>query len=500
MSAPTGRLLLATIALLVASAVASWLILATASRGYSDELTQRLNRNIAMYVAAEAPLIRGGRIDEAQLTRLAHQATVINPIAEVYLLDPNGSVIGSRNEGRLELQRVDVSQIREFLSGAAHGPIYGSDPRNAVTSRIFSAAEILDGSRLQGYVYVVLGGAASHSVAATLADSQILRAAVQTSLIVLLLAAIAAWALTAWLTRPLHKLHSRVVQLRHRYAAREMTGPANHSIDLAVVSGAVEALAASLAGQVNRLEQADRLRRDLYASISHDLRTPLTAMRGYLDTLARTDRPLSANRQREFITIAVRHCERLSRLVDQVFSLARLDATTVRLHREPVAITELAQDVVSKYQGLAESSRTRLHLDINTDAPAVLADIGMLETVLQNLLDNALRHTPAGGEIVVGVSARAACVEILVSDTGAGIAQADLERLQLPYEIGTGGRTGFGLAIVNRVLSLHGSALHLVSVVGVGTRASFTLAAASDEIPASDSEIFSCSREEVVMS
>jgi signal transduction histidine kinase len=500
MNAPTVRLLLATITLLAVSAIASWLILASASRGYADELTQRLNRNIAMYVVAEAPLIHEGRIDEAQLTRLAHQATVINPIAEVYLLDPTGSIIGSRGSEKPAVGRVDVRRIREFLSRTARGPIYGTDPRDPATPRVFSAAAILEGTQLQGYVYVVLGGEKSLGVAATLADSHILRAGVLTSLIVLLLAAIAAWALTAWLTRPLHQLHARVVQLRHQYVARAMADPANHSINLAVVSDAVDALAASLAGQVSRLEQADRMRRDLYASISHDLRTPLTAMRGYLDTLARTDRVLSADRRHEFISIAVRHCERLSRLVDQVFSLARLDATTVRLHREPVAITELAQDVVSKYQGLAESTRTRLHLDINTEAPAVLADIGMLETVLQNLLDNSLRHTPAGGEIVVAVSARPTGVEVTVSDTGTGIAQSDLERLQLPYEIGAGGRTGFGLAIVIRVLNLHGSSLHLVSSVGVGTRATFTLAAMADIAPRLRDDRLFQRREEVVMS
>ena len=130
----------------------------------------------------------------------------------------------------------------------------------------------------------------------------------------------------------------------------------------------------------------------------------------------------------------------------------------------------------------------------------MLTDIGMLETVLQNLLDNALRHTPSGGEIVVGVRARETGVEVSVSDNGAGIAQTDLERLQLPYEVGAGGRTGFGLAIVNRVLGLHGSALHLTSTIGVGTRATFTLAALGDVAPVLHGTEFTGRREEVVMS
>jgi signal transduction histidine kinase len=481
MTAPAGRLLLATVALLAAMAIAGGWVLAQASRGFSDELTQRLNRNIAMYVVAEAPLIHDGQVDEAQLTRLAHQAMVINPIAEVYLLDPAGQVIGERADGALASSAVDLDPIREFLSGDGRGPIYGNDPRSPGAQRVFSAAGIFQGTKLEGYVYVVLGGAPSESAATTLAGSYILRAAAITTLVVLLLAAVAAWALTAWLTRPLHNLHRRVVQLGDDYGGRASAAAPERRIDLDTVRESVESLAAQLAAQVTGLEQADRMRRDLYVSISHDLRTPLTAMRGYLDTLARDDQRIPLDRQRAFIGVAVRHCERLSRLVDQVFALARLDATTVCLHSEPVAVAELAQDVVTKFQGLAESARVRLRLAVDPHAPAVPADIGMLETVLQNLIDNALRHTRAGGEVVVCVRTVGETVETIVNDTGAGIAPSDLERLQRPFEIGPGGRTGLGLAIVKRVLDLHGSSLRLTSAPGEGTAAAFTLATAVEQ-------------------
>jgi two-component system OmpR family sensor kinase len=477
MTAPAGRLLAATIALLAALAVGSWLILANAARGYSDELTQQLNRSIAMYVVAEAPLIRGGRIDEPQLARLARQAMVINPMAEVYLLDPHGRIIGRSMNAPIVASTVALPPIRAFLAGRRGGPVYGTDPRDPQAERVFSAAEIRNESGLEGYVYVVLGGAASQGAAATIAGSYILRAALVTSLVVLSLAAIAAWALTAWLTRPLRELHGRVVQLGEEHGGGGSRWGDGHVIDLDAVRAAVETLATRLAAQVASLQQADRLRRELYASISHDLRTPLTAMRGYLDTLLRDDRPLPVERQRAFIAIAVRHCERLSRLVDQVASLARLDATTVRLRPEPVALTELAQDVVTKFQGLAESASIHLHLEVDPQAPPVIADIGMLETVLQNLLDNALRHTPRGGEIVVSVNACETSVETAVRDSGTGIAASELERLQQPFEVGVGGRTGLGLAIVKRVLDLHGTELRLSSMPGAGTTVAFVLPA-----------------------
>ena len=199
LSPPAGRLLAATIALLIALAITSWLILANAARGYSDELTQRLNRNIAMYVVAEGPLIRQGRVDEPQLTRLAHQAMVINPMAEVYLLDATGKIIGHRIKARLAAQAVDLAPIRAFLSQPSSAPIYGADPRDARARRVFSAAEIRTDGRLEGYVYVVLGGVASETTATPIAGSYILRAALITLLVVSLLAAAAAFALTAYM-------------------------------------------------------------------------------------------------------------------------------------------------------------------------------------------------------------------------------------------------------------------------------------------------------------
>lgn len=477
MSPPAGRLLAATIVLLIALALSSWLILANAARGYSDELTQRLNRNIAMYVVAEAPLIRKGRVDEAQLTRLAHQAMVINPMAEVYLLDRLGRIVGQRIKEPLASDEVDLEPIRAFIREPTRAPVYGSDPRDTHTRRVFSAEQIRDQGELQGYVYVVLGGAPRQSIAAIIVGSYILRAALITLLLVLLFAAAAAWALTMWLTRPLRELHARVVQLshEHRAATPDARVMRPHAPDLSAVRDAIESLATRLAAQVEELKQADRLRRELYASISHDLRTPLTAMRGYLDTLATDEKPLAQERRRAFIEIAVKHCERLTRLVDQLFSLARLDSAAVRLRPEPVALTELAQDIVTKLQGLAEQAGVRLRLEVDPRAPPVMADIGMLETVLQNLIDNALRHTPAGTEVVVSVQSGEGAVETTVRDTGGGIPTESIQRCLYPKEIGPNRRTGLGLAIVKRVLKLHGAELQLESAVGVGTTATFVL-------------------------
>jgi signal transduction histidine kinase len=474
-NALANRLLAGILLLLAVLALSNWFILTQAARSFSDELTQQLNGSIAMYVVREAPLIHSGVVNTTLLARLARQAMVVNPMAEVYLLDPRGGIIGRRADAATTVTSIDLGPIRAFLAGTAAGPLYATDPRHVDRPRVFSAAEVRDHGQLEGYVYVVLGGAQAASLREALSGSYILRAALGMLLVLLVLAALAAWALTLWLTRPIRQLHDRVLQLGKDLGAGTLGAQVQGASTLGDVRNVFEILAKKLHAQVIELRQADRLRRELFTNVSHDLRTPLTAMRGYIDTIALNSDQLSRERQREFIAIASRHCDRLNRLVDQIFSLARLDVAAIRLRPEPVSLAELAQDIVKKYQLLAESMRLRLQLEIDPRAPQVAADIGLLETVFENLLDNAMRHSAAGSEIVVSVATTGDNVRAQVSDRGSGIETADLQRITQRFESGSGGRTGLGLAIVTRILELHGSALELTSTPGRGTTAAFGL-------------------------
>src|SRR5262249_55659185 len=148
--------------------------------------------------------------------------------AEVYLLDPAGRIVGHRIKAPLAQGAVDLAPVRAALAEPASAPIYGADPRDASARRVFSAAEVRDGGQLEGYVYVVLGGGASRSTATTIVGSYILRAALITLMLVLALAAVAAWALTTWLTRPLRELHARVVQLGDEHSASSASDVAGH--------------------------------------------------------------------------------------------------------------------------------------------------------------------------------------------------------------------------------------------------------------------------------
>ena len=474
------RLLVSTCVLLTLMLVASWIVGTLSARRFADEMNQALNRSIAMYIVDRGPLVVDGEVMEGRLRDVAAQAMVLNPAVSIYLLDPAGRVIWPRTAA--SNRRVDLRPIREFLAAdaAQHVAIYGDDPAQPSSQRVFSVAPVRSSQRDSGYVYVLLGGAERGALVRSIADSHILRAGSGGLLLMLGFALCAAWALTIHLTQPLTRLHGRIVDAGLELGVAIDQAPARSRSDLEQISAVFDALAKRIRCQLDDLRSGDRLRRDLYAQASHDLRTPLTAMRGYLETLAADDGALGLKRRAQFTQVALRHCDRLQRLVEQIFVLARLETAVLPIKPEPVVAGELVQDVVASLQLDADRAGIDLRIEICPDAPPVTADIALLETVLVNLLDNALRHAPRGGRVSVRVQVEPAVagVAIAVCDNGPGIAAADLDRVRRPFETGPGGRTGLGLAIVHRIVELHGSALQIDSALGKGTELRFVLAAA----------------------
>jgi signal transduction histidine kinase len=222
------------------------------------------------------------------------------------------------------------------------------------------------------------------------------------------------------------------------------------------------------------LVRATGERNSLIENLAHDLRTPLTSLRGYLDRLNLNDEALSDADRGRFIGIAVRQAERLFRLVRELFELVRLDDPLARLTLERFCPAEILQDVVGEFASIAAGRSIVCALDPGAESVQIVGDISLFQRLIDNLVDNALSHTPAGGRITVRLAAVADGIVLEVSDTGRGIERGHLERIFDRYERGdTTGRSpgaGLGLAIVKRILELHGGSIAVDSQVGVGTR------------------------------
>jgi signal transduction histidine kinase len=219
------------------------------------------------------------------------------------------------------------------------------------------------------------------------------------------------------------------------------------------------------------------------ANVSHDLRTPLAAIRGYLETLQIKDAELTAAEKRRYLAIAVQHSERLTRLVTELFELARLDAGEIRLRPESLSPAELVQDVTRTYEIVARQRSVQLKMDLAGDAPPVRADIALIQRVLVNLLDNALKHTPSGGTVNVSLVATDSGVRVAVTDSGKGIARDDLRHIFDRFYRGRNDPraqsdgAGLGLAIVRKILDLHHTTIDVENMPGAGARFAFDLPA-----------------------
>lgn len=187
---------------------------------------------------------------------------------------------------------------------------------------------------------------------------------------------------------------------------------------------------------------------------------------------------LSEAEKKRYLEIALAQSQKVGALAQSLFELARLEYGVVKLHKEPFAIGELLQDVCQKFELTAHTRRIQLLADIEPGLPLVAADVSLIERVLTNLLDNALRHTPEGGDIKIRLWSNADMLMLEVSDSGPGIPQELRDGLFIrPSILHSSRRTegGLGLMIVRQILQLHGSDIRLVDIPGRGASFHFGL-------------------------
>jgi len=236
------------------------------------------------------------------------------------------------------------------------------------------------------------------------------------------------------------------------------------------------ALQAQIADRTRALQRANQERNAMIENLAHDLRTPLTALRGYLDHINMKEERLSDMERGRFVGIAVRQAERLSRLVGELFELVRLDAPSPRLALEQFAPADIVQDVVLEFASIARARAVSCEFALApaADMAQIVGDISLFQRLVENLVDNAVRHTPAGGRVIVRLDADARDILLDVIDTGLGIPPQDIERIFNRYERGDTNSqesgAGLGLAIVHRILELHHGSISVDSDLGHGTR------------------------------
>jgi signal transduction histidine kinase len=468
--------------LLACCGASAWLQLGASTR-QEREVTQRLSFGLAAHIAGNAELMRSGGLNPGAVHDLFDKLMAVNPSVEVYLLDPQGRILAqAAPAGHLKHDHVDLAPVRSLLDGAAL-PILGDDPRGEGSAKVFSAAPLKVDGRDAGYVYVVLSGEDRDAISAHIAAVSVLRTTLWSMALVALLGLLAGLAAFRLITRPLRDLTAAVQAFdQDGVAALGNTRPALQRVaggsdEIATLGQSFVQMTQRIAEQWQALRAQDQQRRELFANISHDLRTPLTSLHGYLETLLTKADSLDSSDGRRYLEIALGQSRKVGRLAQELFELARLEYGVVQPDKERFALADLVQDVFQKFELAAEARRLRLVPQIDQGLPSVHADLGMIERVLTNLLDNAIRHTPEGGEIAVRLAHDRGGVQVEVSDTGPGIPH-ELQPVLFTrpaFASGSERGGGLGLMIVRRILQLHGSDIVLVRRPGRGAVFAFGL-------------------------
>ncbi len=475
-----AKLSLIFLILILALGVGSLAIAFSAARHLFDETEQVLNREYASSIALELqPMVEKG-FSESGIKGAIHYMMVLNPMVEIYLIDGDGNIKAyfTHPAESLSQDSIDIVPLEKFISSNGLESVLGEDPRAGGKRKPFSAAPLLMGKD-HGYVYVILRGQSYDRSFKMLRSSYYIRTGLSTFFFAFLATLIAGLFLFFFLTRRLRHLSSAVKAFEageydYRVAIRGYD-------ELGALGSAFNEMAASIEAGVEKLHQAEHQRSDLITNISHDLRSPLTSIRGHLETMLLKDMKVTDKEGREFLEISLKNVSSFQKLVEELFELAKLETHQIKLRNEAFQIAELVQDVVLKIKPRAEASQIKLTIDQPEELPAISGDIGMIERVLTNLLENAITHTPEKGQVNISIIPGKEILMITVSDTGSGIAGEDLPyiferfyRADKSRDRRTPG-TGLGLAIAKEIIGLHRGRIEASSPDGNGAIFSISL-------------------------
>ncbi len=232
---------------------------------------------------------------------------------------------------------------------------------------------------------------------------------------------------------------------------------------------------------ISDIKRLEKVRRDFVANVSHELRTPVAVIKGYAETLITDGHNMDHEKAVHFNKIIYNHAERLTSLISDLLTLSQLESGKLELNMQPTTIHGALNRACSLLETKARDKEISLRKEIDEESPSVLADLGRLEQVFINLLDNAIKYTPQNGVIVVTAKDQGEIVRIDVTDTGIGIPAKDLPRIfERFYRVDTArsrelGGTGLGLSIVKHIVQAHGGIVSVESKPGKGSTFSFTL-------------------------
>lgn len=445
----------------------------TTAEMYFQETRQKLDIDIASHIASENDCFTGDSVNTEILKEVFHNVMIINPSIEVYLLDKTGRILMyfAPNHSIL-IDKVPLDPINEFISTGEKDFLMGIDPKNPVRKKAFSAAKVVDDGVFKGYIYVILGGQEFENASQLLFGSYILRLGVRSMIIALVMAAIIGFISIGIIIRNLRKIVKVIREFQSGNQSARINFKGNGELE--EFASSFNEMADTIVRNMDEIKEKDRLRRELIANVSHDLRTPLSVVRGYIETVLIKDESLSPEEKTRYLEIILQSTDGLMLLVKDLFELSGLEASETKPDFEQFSVDELLQDIYQKNLIIAEQKKITFTFKRNDHPGIISGDIRMIEKVFQNLIDNAFKFTPETGTVIIKSERKENNILISISDTGSGIEESEINNIFDRYHqikrVANDKSKGFGLglAIVKKILDLHGFKISVESSPGKG--------------------------------
>ena len=453
---------------------------------YSHATAQRVDAHIADHLIQEmfqndSPFLEDGSVNKPLFGDLMHDMMAINQSIEVYLLDKTGEVLYSvvlDHSANAPEKTVALGPIEAFIASNGEEYILGDDPRNPGEQEIFSAAPFsIDGR--EGYIYIILEGEELQLVSSSLLGTYFSKLGIGAILLSMLFTVIIGLLSIWFLTKNLRLMTGTVRRFQEGDLDVRIENP--EKSDIAIFAHSFNEMADTIVSNMDKMKSVDLLRRELIANVSHDLRTPLAILKGYIETMQIKKDSLSEQEKEEYLQITHDNVDRLSNLINQLFEYSKLEAEQVSPVKEPFSITELSHDLIAKFRVLAEQKQIALQIDNPQENSMVYADVSLVERALQNLIENALKYTEPNGKVTLSIQRKDKNVEINITDTGTGIPLSEqpfiFDRYKQVDKNTKKQGYGLGLAIVKKIMDLHDTTITVLSKPKEGSSFIFNLPA-----------------------
>ncbi len=448
------------------------------SRKFYQETTQRVNANVAEHMLHEVSPFIGTEVNEEALGIIMHSMMAVNPSLEVYLLNEKGDILSFVVlDKKVRLKNVNTQPIKDFIETKGQSYVLGDDPRNPGEQTIFSATKVVEDGEFKGYVYMVLASEKYENIVGTLSSSYFMKVGTQTFVITLISAFTIGLILIAFLTKNLRLITQTVRKFeKGEYQARI---PIKNKGELSNLSKTFNQMADTILENIDQLKEVDKLRRDLIANVSHDLRSPMAVIHGYIETLIIKENSLDPEARKKYLEIVLQSSSKLQKLVNDLFELSKLEAQQVKVKAQSINLKELIKEAQESFQLQALSKNIKMESSI-PDQTIVHADINLIQRVIQNLMDNALKYTPENGQVKISATLENRNIQVEISNSGEGIPPENLDHIFDRYYMVDKNQSqvrsaGLGLAIVKKIMDLHKSVIRVSSQKNGLTTFSFSL-------------------------